>query len=269
MLGVLAGMWLIACTSLVAGDRPRVLFDESHSQRFFVDRAGQLDLSTLAEVLRDDGLRVDAVREPLTAESLSSADGLVISGPFAPLPPAEVDAIASWLERGGVLVTMLHIPGPLTGLLHRLGIVHSNGVIRERENVLEAEPLNFTVKTVNRHPLTEGLTTFSIYGSWALLNENERAIVIAESGSTSWVDLDGDGALGPGDAVQPFAVAVAGKIGRGRFVVFGDDAMFQNRFITGSNERLARNLARWIKGPTSRLAASENPARLAGEGTGR
>jgi len=41
-------------------------------------------------------------------------------------------------------------------------------------------------------------------------------------------------------------VAVAGRSGKGRFVVFGDDAIFQNKFLTGDNLVLGRNLASWL-----------------------
>jgi len=43
-----------------------------------------------------------------------------------------------------------------------------------------------------------------------------------------------------------FAVVVAGKLSSGRFVVFGDDAVFQNKFLTGDNLILGRNLAAWL-----------------------
>ena len=51
------------------------------------------------------------------------------------------------------------------------------------------------------------------------------------------------------DAVQSFAVAIAGQSGNGRFVVFGDDAIFQNQFFKGNNQVLGRNLARWLGQP--------------------
>jgi hypothetical protein len=40
---------------------------------------------------------------------------------------------------------------------------------------------------------------------------------------------------------------VAGALGRGRFVVFGDDTLFQNRFLDGSNLELAGNLVHWLR----------------------
>jgi len=46
--------------------------------------------------------------------------------------------------------------------------------------------------------------------------------------------------------MQPFGVVVVGHLGQGRYVVFGDDALFQNRFFDESNRRLAINLVNWL-----------------------
>jgi hypothetical protein len=59
--------------------------------------------------------------------------------------------------------------------------------------------------------------------------------------------MDGDMKLSKGDIVQSFGVVVQGTHGAGRFVVFGDDAIFQNKFLDASNKQLARNLARWLQ----------------------
>jgi hypothetical protein len=42
-------------------------------------------------------------------------------------------------------------------------------------------------------------------------------------------------------------VVVTGELGAGRFIIFGDDAVFQNRFLDRQNRQLAKNLARWLK----------------------
>jgi hypothetical protein len=47
--------------------------------------------------------------------------------------------------------------------------------------------------------------------------------------------------------VGSFGVVVSGDLGNGRFIVFGDDAIFQNKFLDNSNRQLAKNLARWLK----------------------
>ena len=51
-----------------------------------------------------------------------------------------------------------------------------------------------------------------------------------------------------GDAGGPFTVAVSGTLGAGLFAVFGDDAIFQNRYLDEDNGRLAANLSGWLAG---------------------
>jgi len=36
-------------------------------------------------------------------------------------------------------------------------------------------------------------------------------------------------------------------LGKGGFLVFGDDAIFQNKFMGTNNKALAANLAGWLK----------------------
>jgi hypothetical protein len=223
-----------------------VLFDQGHGQRLVMEGDRDLDLSRFAGVFRDAGYNVASVDTPLSADLLVDIDALVLSGPFKPYTPEEIEAIAAFVERGGTLCIMLHIAPPLATLLNRLGVEHSNGVIREQENILDRNPLNFRVPLLTDHPLFKGVRQLSLYGSWALLENRPGVEAIARTTPVAWVDLNGNGQFDPDDAQQSFAVVVAGRSGSGRFVVFGDDAIFQNKFLTGDNLILARNLAAWV-----------------------
>lgn len=139
---------------------------------------------------------------------------------------------------------MLHIGPPLGGVLARLGVDHSNAILHERSNVIDTD-MNFRVSDLSGSPLFAGLTHFSAYGCWAL-DPGNTAAAIAKTSPAAWVDLDGNKVLSPGDATGAFAVAVSGARGSGSFVVFGDDAVFQNRFFDDNNGRLAANLAMWL-----------------------
>lgn len=229
-----------------AGERPVVLFDEGHGQKFLIEKSGPLDLSNLSELFKQKGLTVKSSSAKISDDVLSGASALVISGPFIPFSVEEIDSIVNFIKRGGRLCIMLHIGQPVVELLHRLEVDVSNGVIREREGVIEGETLNFHVTRLADHELNKGLKQFNIYGGWALMNIGDNAGVIAETGPTSWVDLNGNKRFSAGDAVQSFGVAVAGTIGKGRFVVFGDDAIFQNKFLDDVNILLGKNLVEWL-----------------------
>jgi hypothetical protein len=226
---------------------PAVLFDQSHSQRFLIGGKGPLDLSDFASVVRARGGRPRAGKA-LTPAALEGVRALVISGAFDRIRPDEIEAVSAFVEKGGRLAVMIHVEPPQADLLHRFAISISNGVIREQADVVGGDPLNFRVTRFGTHPVTKGLDSFAMYGVWALLPTSKAAEAIALTGPKAWVDLNRNGKLEKGDAVQSFAVAVAGARGQGGIVAFGDDALFQNRFLKDGNKRLAENLADWLTG---------------------
>lgn len=225
---------------------PRVLFDQGHGQVFVIEQDTDLQLSGLARTFLEQGFEVSSTSHPLTASLLANSDALVISGAFKPFTPAEIIAIRGFIERGGRLAVMIHIGPPLLSLLQSLGVDVANGVIREEEQVIDNQPLNFRTSSLRPHPLTLGLKDFSLYGSWALRPTTSSGETLAYTSPRSWVDLTGDKRQTQGDAVQAFGVLVENRIAKGELLVFGDDALFQNRFLTGNNQKLANNLGRWL-----------------------
>lgn len=243
MLFGIAVCMIFSSTMVSWGAAPLVLVDQGHGQRFVVEQEGELHLSGLAALLKEEGLQVTTGRERLTDESLDKA-ALVISGPFEPLAPEEVDAVARFLERGGRVALMLHIGQPLAGLIHRVGADFSNSVLHERRNVIDGNDITFMVRDLATHPLFGGMEQFGLYGGWAL----NGLTPLARTSSEAWVDLDGNRKLSERDAKDRFTVVAEGNVGAGRILIFGDDAIFQNRYLDDSNTRLARNLAHWLAG---------------------
>lgn len=240
-----------------AADKPTVWFDQGHGQVFRIDQQGPLHLTDFARMLVGQGCIVETSHQPLDSGMLKKVDALVISGAFKPFNKDEIVAIEAFLREGGRLAVMLHIAPPLRDLLYHFGVDFSNGVIRENGQVLAGDPLNFRVTELAEHPLTSGLQGFNLYGGWALTNVDQRARIIARTGPRAWVDLNGDRRLNSRDAVQSFGVVVAGELDQGAFVIFADDAIFQNQFLT-ENTDLATNLAHWLlKQPIRQLAGLE------------
>jgi len=224
-----------------------ILFDQGHGQRFVIEEKGDLHLSGLAELLAADGHVIKSTKEMLTDQTLAGTDILVISGAFTPLRDGEIDSVLRFVRNGGHLAVMLHIGFPLSALLHPLEVDFTNYVLSEQVNVIGNEPKNFQVKDLETHPATAEIDHFSLYGAWALMNTADNARIIARTSPRAWLDLDGDRKLSEKDVVQAFGVAVAGSFGQGSFVVIGDDAVFQNRFLDENNRKFAQNIARWLK----------------------
>ncbi|MBI5557805.1 MAG: DUF4350 domain-containing protein [Deltaproteobacteria bacterium] len=227
---------------------PVVLFDQSHGQQFLVETERPLDLSGLAAVFVKQGAEIKTTTTPITDDVLKGVNVLIISGPFAPITPPEVLSIMKFVYHGGKLAVMAHIAQPLTGLLPQMGVAVSNAAVAEQENIIDNNPKNFQIKDLTPHPLTEGLKSFNVYGGWALLEKKKDISIVARTTHKAWVDLNQNGELNEQDAVQAFSLVLAGKNGSGEFVVFGDDAIFQNQFLQDGNLLLAKNLAKWFCG---------------------
>lgn len=249
-LSFIVGGLLTICSCKRVTPPPVVLFDQGHGQHFLVENKGELDLSQLGETFVAKGFQVRSTSpdQVLTDEALHGVSTLIISGAFKPISDNEILVIKKFLDNGGQVCVMLHIGSPLSALLNSLGVAVSNGVIREQNNVPHPEnPTDFFVADLAPHPLTKELTQINFYGAWAL-NTEQPANVIAKTSPQAWVDLNANQTFDPyGDAAQAFSVIVTGQLGHGRFVVFGDDAIFQNRFLVGTNQQLATNMVNWLK----------------------
>ena len=247
ILRILLLSLLLSVSPLSAIAQKTVLFDEGHGQKFLIEQNGPLDLSKLSALFQNEGLRVKTSIGEITDEILVKADALVISGAFLPLTPLEIPAIIRFVEKGGRLCIMLHIGFPVADLLHHLNVSISNGVIHEQKNQIKGNDLDFYVTDLKSHELMRGVNRISIFGGWALLNTEENEQVIAQTSANAWVDLNRNNKIDKRDAVQSFGLVVVGTRGFGQFVVFGDDAIFQNQFLAGDNVLVGKNLARWLQ----------------------
>jgi len=245
---------LLSLPLTTLADSPAVLFDQAHRQAFLADRSGPLQLSELAATFQRQGLKVAVAEQPLSEKMLANFDALVISGAFAPLGAAEIEAVLNFVRQGGRLAVMVHIGQPLLPLLHKLGVDVGTGVINDKPLPPNGKTIDFLVDDLKPHPLTENLQSFAIYGGWPLTLFGLEGEAIASSSANSWVDLNRDKRLSNTDAMGPFDVLISGQMGRGSFAVFADDAIFQNQFLRGGNRQLAENLVRWMKtGPGKQL----------------
>ena len=243
---LLIGMLLAADLSFGSDRLPVILFDQAHNQRFLIESPGDLQLSGLADIFSSQGIRVVSSKSPISEETLKDVSGLMISGAFDRLEPEEIAAVSQFVSKGGRLAVMLHTGFPVAELLGSFGVDISNSVVHERRNIIGDNNLHFSMQTSDSDDLLfKGINKFSAYGVWAL-NSAPPAVTIANSSPDAWVDLNGDGRLSKGDATGSFAVVVTGKKGSGDFIIFGDDALFQNKFLDEDNRRLAQNLGSWL-----------------------
>ncbi len=239
---------LAACaTAPHDGRRPVVLFDQSHGELFRIERNERLDLGTLAGVFVSEGYTVRGTYGALTAERLAEPDVLVMSGPMNTPSEAETANVDAFLNRGGTLVVMLHVAPSVSGLLEHLGVKATRAPITETgPAALGGDARNFrAVSLAAGHPLFKGIGGFGLYGVWGLTPARPDAVIIANTSAGAFVDENNNGKPDAGEPHGPIGLVAEGHMGKGRYLVFGDDAVFQNAFITGDNLKLAHNLARW------------------------
>ena len=221
-----------------------VLFDEGHGQLFSIGEKGDLQLSKLAETIRSAGVRVNKTKDSVNDDTLKGASALVVSGLFNPLQTDEVEAIIRFIQKGGRVAVMMHIAPSLGNLVFRLGLGHSQTVIHERQNVIDKD-INFRVTDLSQNPLFAGIDSFSAYGAWAI-DPRDKSTSIARTSPKAWMDLNNKDVISDKSLVGTFTVVTIGSLGTGQFVIFSDDAIFQNRFLEGNNLKLAENLTRWL-----------------------
>ncbi|MEW6584313.1 MAG: DUF4350 domain-containing protein [Nitrospirota bacterium] len=242
--------WFLLAGSRANAEKPVVIFDQGHGQKFVVELEGDFHFSGLSGLFKHDGFEVETSTERINDKTLARADALVISGAFNPLSSSEIEAIIHFVESGGNLCIMLHVPQPAAELMSRLKIYASNGVVQERKNLIKQEPKEFYTSKLEKHAITKGVKRFAVHGGWALMNESKTGKIIAWSGPRAWIDLNRNNKFdSPPDAQQSFGIAVAGTLGKGHYVVFGDDAIFQNSFLVKENLALGKNLVKWLKSP--------------------
>jgi hypothetical protein len=242
------GFFLLSLTVVQAEAKKRtVVFDQGHGQKFVIEKEGDLQLSRLSGLFKKEGYDVKVNAGYINDTAFNTADVLLISGAFQTFSSEEINTIIQFVERGGKLCVMLHIPQPLTGLMSRLKVYASNGVIQEQENTINNAPKDFFITNMEKHEITKGLKKIGVHGAWALMTESKTAQIIARTGPKAWIDLNRDGKFNETDARQSFGVVIAGTLGKGRYVIFGDDAIFQNKFLDQENMPLGKNLADWMK----------------------
>lgn len=249
LMRFVAALSILLAGSAAFAAQPVALFDQGHGQRFLIEKTGELNLGGLAEAFRGAGYEVRSTAAPLTADALSGISVVVSSGCLVPYKPEEVDALKKFVNAGGGLSAMMHIAPTYEGLLTAFGIVGSSGVVHETENVEAINSLDFVARDLSAHPLFEGVAGVNFYGSWAVAGVKGGAEVIARTSKGGWIDLNRNKVRD--EKVEPLGqlglIAVASS-GSGRVVAFGDDAIFQDRFLTGDNKKLAANLAAWLGG---------------------
>jgi len=158
----------------------------------------------------------------------------------------EIDKIEKFVKEGGSLLVLLHIAPPLARVTERFGIVLSNAVISETENLIDGKSQDFYARHISPHPVTEGVSSVALYGTWGLLPE-KGAQVVAATGDNAYPDFNRNRVRDEGEPNIKVGVVAVCEFGKGKVVVVADDAPLANAFLSmGDNLKLATNIVSWL-----------------------
>ena len=265
---------------LASPERHVVYFVGGHDEAH-VDEDSELGFSSIKELLvggnHDVRSSLVLVQNPIVPKD---CDVLIVAGPKRPFLPAEIEAIATYLDQGGTAFFLLDplIDTGLEPLLLKWSIGLRNDFVVDKSNVLPGADFSVPVAAnYSQHPITEkhsGLMTFypltrSMARVGSLPGADVSPLVMSSARSWSETNLnairerqkDAVEYTSGADKVGPLwlAMAVEGPLvlaatagadrrgPRARIVVFGDSDFASNRFATvAGNGDLFMNATSWL-----------------------
>jgi ABC-type uncharacterized transport system involved in gliding motility auxiliary subunit len=252
-----------------------------HGERDPLGQANH-DLGSFGAELRRKGFPVQPLNLAATRSIPDNARILLLAGPSAPPLEGELGLIREFLERGGNLL-WLSDPGPQQGLellLDDLGLRILPGlVVDANAGGLGLDDPSFAlVTTYPPHPITEGLSSLSLYPKAAALEATGQggwqAVPLLQTLEGSWNEtgpIRGEVRLDPeqGERAGPLALGLAltrSKDGEEqRVVVVGDGDFLSNAYLgNAGNLDLGLRILRWLSGDERLLRI---PARTAPDRT--
>ena len=227
-------------------DAANVYFDVSHRVIFQPDSDKKLGLRSFVGIFEEKGHKVHIKAPRFNAPGEARPDIVILPGSMTEYRPGEINEIEKFVSDGGSLLVLLHIAPPLARVTERFGIVLSNAVISDRENLIDGQSQDFYAKDISPHPVTEGVSRVALYGTWGLLPE-KGARVVAASSDNAYPDFNRNRVRDKDEPAIKVGVVAISEYGKGKVVVVADDAPLANAFLgMGDNRRLAENIVSWL-----------------------
>ena len=234
---------------------PRVLFDESHSERNTLSWGRALGI----EPEHPDWLYFGALRaalgdefefdrnpdEPLVLGLLGGYDALIISAPDEELTPAEIEAVRAYMSGGGGLLVLgdAGIDWTLNALTSNWGITFAPTLLWS-----PTDDGDFAITDFAAHPAVVGVTQITTNWSGSLVVE-DPAVPLAHTPSQVWQESGPENWVrDPGEPGGPFPMAAAYERNRARVVAVADNAFQDSAFEWRANDTFVRALLRWLTG---------------------
>jgi len=250
-----------------ATDGPTIVFDEAHNNF----HTPELRYRPLADLLKNDGYKIESNREPFTKESLARHKILVIANAMGSdqkhhpaFTDAENDVVYEWIQNGGALLLIAdHFPmgHAAHALAKRLGVDLSRGMTTDYTLTAE-NGLNVSHPIMKGRSDKETIHTVRTFTGEALQGPTGNGWLLRTPvGSTELIPDFADPENRKKDKRVPSMhpdQGAAFKLGKGRVVVLGEAGIFTAQVVNGKqfgmnvpatdNKQFALNVMHWLSG---------------------
>lgn len=236
-------------------DKPRILFDESHSQTLTLDTDKAMQLLPenpsylYAGAYRDilqSYYRIDVLETgKFSSEILRNYDVLVLTDGGAFYTQDEIDAIQNFLAQGkGVFFVRVGPGGTMYKLLDPLGISFINWQVASPYNLLGSETEGFKVYiNPSSEPILENVTEYTAH-LCSGLNIESPASGIIWSGDDTWLDENTNDKQDANEESQSYPLIIKSSFGSGRVIVHPCEGFFDT--FPYLNKQLLLNITHWL-----------------------
>lgn len=229
-----------------APDYGTVVFDMGHGEVFSAEDTTELGQSQAIARIKAAGFTVKVNEDPITDEDLAGAAGLILAGPMTAFGDAEYAAITSFLERGGTVLLTVHVPFPILKVPAHWGLPVGTEIVMSQGKLADPKQRSvFITQQIADDPVTEGVTQLLVVSGWPVATASESAKIVVSTDADAWLSPIGDAATTapPATKLGAFGIIGVARVGKGRIVVSGDDAIFANLALDQlDNARLLDNI---------------------------
>lgn len=223
-----------------------VIFDMGHGEIFGAEDTSELGQSQAVRHMMAEGYDVVVNYDGLTLDDLHGASGLVLAGPMQPLTEEEFVVVNSFVEAGGTLLLTIHVPYPVMGVPSHWALPVGTEILMSQTPYYSPdEPSVFAADVVADSPLTRGVSQVVVVSGWPVSVGSPDAQLLVSTRPDTWLSAAGDQQPVPTADAQfaSYGVVAETRLGNGRVVVVGDDAVFANIAIgEGDNRLLLSNI---------------------------
>ncbi len=225
-----------------------ISFLTGHGERYASGKAN-FDLGLFSQALAHRNIKTQSLDLVQIEKIPDNTALLVLSTPSIPLLSGEINLIKNYLDKGGNLL-LLTDPDDrfLTEILQKLGVSqHKGSIIDNSSGLYGIDDHSFVlVSDYNRHPITKGMKTITVYPQAAALTITQKTEFFAEP----FLKTLDQAQINKTKGSLTVGIALTRNLKQGtqqRIAVLGDGDFLSNTFLGNvGNLELGLRLFNWL-----------------------